>query len=310
LHPVIGKLPNLQVLTSTQATRIVCEGKRVVAVETNRGRIDARREIVLCAGSISTPHVLMLSGIGPGSQLRQLGIDVIADLPGVGQNLIDHVAANIAYELKHDTPPWQRTPCESTVLLQVDADAPAPDVLFHFVLRLREKYVGLSQFKGVSHGVKLSPNVARPKSRGSLTLQSTDPHQQLAINLNYFSDAEGYDKRILLAGLRFARKLAETSSLAPWLSREVSPGGDIASDDDLFAYVKDTCETVYHPCGTCAIGSVVTPDLKVKGIESLRIADASVFPDMVTVNINNTVMVVAEHAAAQIAGKGSGPHSV
>jgi choline oxidase len=303
LHPAMGRLKNLEVLTETHVARILCEDKRAVAVETNRGRISARREIILCAGSIATPHLLMLSGIGPASQLRTHGINVIADLPRVGQNLIDHVAATVAYELQRDAPAWTRTPCESTVLLQVDADAPAPDVLFHFVLRLREKYVGMEQFKGVTNGVKLSPNVARPKSRGSLTLQSADPHHQPRIDLNYFSDADGYDRRILLQGLRFARKLAATSALAPWLKREVAPGPDIASDADLFAYVKGTCETVYHPCGTCAIGAVVSPDLKVMGIDGLRIADASVFPDMVTVNINNTVMMVAEQAAAVIADR-------
>jgi choline oxidase len=303
LHPMMGQLKNLQVLTETNASRIVCDGTRAIAVETNRGRITARREIILCAGSINTPHLLMLSGLGPAQQLSQFGINIVQDLPGVGQNLVDHVAANIAYELKQETPAWERTPCESTVLLKVDADAPAPDVLFHFVLRLREKYVGMEQFKGVKHGVKFSPNVARPKSRGSLTLQSADPQQQMRIDLNYFSDAEGYDRRILLEGLRFARKLASTDAFKPWIGPEEAPGVGFDSDDELFGYVKDTCETVYHPSGTCAIGSVVTPDLKVQGIDGLRIADASVFPDMVTVNINNTVMMVAEHAAALIAGK-------
>jgi choline oxidase len=306
LHPLKRCPKNLDVMTETLVHRIVFDGKRAVAVETNRGRISANIEIILCAGSINTPHLLMLSGVGPVEQLKTHGIPVVLDAQGVGQNLIDHVAANIAYELKAPAPAWERTPCESTVLLQVDADAPAPDVLFHFIMRLREKYVGLEQFKGVLHGVKFSPNVARPKSRGSVTLQSHDHLIQPIIDLNYLSDAEGYDKRILLAGLRFARKLAGTQAMAPWLSRELVPGINIESDDELFAYVRETCETVYHPCGTCRMGAaqdhtaVVTPDLKVKGIENLRIADASVFPDMVTVNINNTVMMVAEQAAAII----------
>jgi choline oxidase len=308
LHPV-SKLPkNLRVITGAMATQLVFNGRRAVAAETSAGRIGVTREIILCGGSINTPHLMMLSGLGPAAQLHQHGIDVVHDLPGVGQNLIDHVAANIAYELKQPTPTWERTPCESTVLLKVDADAPAPDVLFHFVLRLREKYVGLNQFGGVTHGVKLSPNVARPKSKGSLTLKSASPHDHPVIDLNYLSDSEGYDRRILLAGLNWARQLAATPALASWIGREVAPGIDVRSNDDLFAYVKQTCETVYHPCGTARMGaaddpmSVVTPDLRVKNIEGLRIADASVFPDMVTVNINNTVMMVAEQAAAIIAG--------
>jgi choline dehydrogenase-like flavoprotein len=220
---------------------------------------------------------------------------------------VDHVAANIAYRLKAPPPPWQRTPCEATALLQVDKDADAPDVLFHFILRLREKYVGRGQFAGIDHGVKISPNVARPRSRGSLLLSGPSIHDKPIINLNYLSDAEGYDMRILRAGLRFARHLAASPALAPWLDGEVAPGAFLQSDDDMNAYIKDTCETVYHPAGTCRMGdtgdrsTVVGPDLKVKGIEALRIADASVFPDMVTVNINNTVMMVAEKAVELVA---------
>lgn len=193
------------------------------------------------------------------------------------------------------------------MLLQVDKSAPAPDVLFHFVLRLREKYVGQTQFAGVRHGVKLSPNVARPRSRGSMRLASADPLAKPVIDLNYFSDPEGHDRRILLSGLRFARTLAATCALSAWLDKEVSPGPKIDNDDALFDYVKAICETVYHPAGTCRLGSasdplsVVTPDLRVKGIDGLRVADASVFPDMVTPNICNTVMMVAERAAELIA---------
>ncbi len=306
LHPIARLPKNLSIMTGMKALRLLWQGRRTHAVMTAAGEFHARREIILCAGSINTPQLMMLSGLGPPAHLRPLGIGVIADLPGVGQNLADHVAATIAYRLKQPTPPWQRTPCESTLLLKVDADAPAPDVLFHFVMRLREKYVARSQFAGVEHGVKLSPNVARPRSRGTVTLESADPHARPMICLNYMSDPEGYDRRILLSGLRFARKLAATQALAPWLRGEVSPGSDCMSDDELFAYVKETCETVYHPAGTCRMGrsddrhAVVTPDLRVKGVEGLRIADASVFPDMVTVNINNTVMMVAEQASALI----------
>lgn len=302
LHPV-GRLPkNIHVLTECLATRVLFNGRRATGVATTQGMFHARREVILCGGSINTPHLLMLSGLGLGAHLQQHGISVVTDLPGVGQNLIDHVAASIAYRLKERPPAWQRTPCESTLLLQVDADAPAPDVLFHFVLRLREKYVGQTFYHGVENGVKLSPNVARPKSRGALTLASADPQAKPKIQLNYFSDPDGYDRRILLAGLRYARKLAGTAALSAWLGDAVAPGGMIQSDEELFAYVKETCETVYHPCGTCRMGSaadpktVVNPDLKVKGVEGLRVVDASVFPDMVTVNINNTVMMVAEKA--------------
>jgi choline dehydrogenase-like flavoprotein len=264
--------------------------------------------VILCAGSINTPQLMLVSGLGPAAHLREHGIGVVADLRGVGQNLVDHVSATIAYELHGAPPVWARTPCESVVLWQTDPALRAPDLLFHFVLRLREKYVGLTQFDGVRHGVKISPNVARPKSRGAVTLGSSDIHDKPIIDLNYFSDSAGDDRATLIKGLHIARKLGENPALAPWFKREVAPGPMCQTDDDLFAYIRQTCETVYHPAGTCRMGAtndagaVVTPDLRVKGVQGLRVADASVFPDMVTVNINNTVMMVAEHAVDLLLG--------
>ncbi len=302
LHP-LDRLPkNLQVITEVTATQLLFDNKRVAGVLTNRGEYQSRVETILCAGSINTPHLLMLSGICPAKQLQSFELPVVQDLLGVGQNLIDHVAANVCCEIKSTPPDWALTPCEATALVKIDDDAVAPDVLFHFVLRLREKYVGQNQFAGIEHGVKLSPNVARPKSRGSLKLISPDPVVAPDINLNYFSDPAGYDRRILIGGLRFARRLTKSTALSAYLKNEIEPGLNVDTDDEWFEYIKQTCETVYHPCGTCAIGSVVTPDLKVAGLQGLRIADASVFPDMVTVNICNTVMMVAEQAVDLIVG--------
>lgn len=307
LHPLNQLSENLHILTEITVQRLLFDNKRVTGVATNRGEFKARAETILCAGSINTPQLLMVSGIGPAAQLNNLGIPVVQDLPGVGQNLMDHVAANVCCELRSPAPSWAFTPCEATALIKVDESAVAPDVLFHFILRLREKYVGGNRFKGVKHGVKLSPNVARPKSRGSVVLTSPDPSVAPVIDLNYFSDAEGYDRWILLGGLRFARRLIQTSALAPYLKQEIVPGLDINSDAEFFDYMTQSCETVYHPCGTCVMGdvsqpgAVVAPDLKVKGIQGLRIADASVFPDMVTVNICNTVMMVAERAVDLLA---------
>ena len=302
LHPTKNLPGNLHVLTDVTVNRLITQGQRVTGVTTDRGNFHSQAETILCAGSINTPQILMLSGIGPAVHLQDLGIPVTTDLPGVGQNLMDHVAANICCELKSPSPAWDLTPCESTALIKVDPEAELPDVLFHFVLRLREKYVGQEQFSDVEHGIKISPNVARPKSRGSLLLNSPDPCDAPQINLNYFSDAEGYDKRILIEGLRYARRLVNTHALALYLKQEIAPGAEITQDEELVEYIKQSCETVYHPCGTCTMGdrnnpaAVVTPDLKVKGVHGLRIADASVFPDMITVNICNTVMMVAERA--------------
>jgi choline oxidase len=171
---------------------------------------------------------------------------------------------------------------------------------------LRDKYSDIDLYGGIEHGVKLSPNVARPRSRGSLQLPSRDYHDAPRIDLNYLSDAEGYDRRILTAGLRFARELLATPALAAFIKREVLPGPEVQRDDEWLDYIRATAETVYHPSGTCRMGraedplSVVTPDLRVKGIAGLRVADASVFPSMVSVNICNTVMMIAERAAQMI----------
>ena len=307
LHPIEQLPDNLEVVTETLVTRLKLNEGRVIGVETEHGSIDARREVILCAGSINSPQLLVVSGIGPGQELQRLGIPIEVDLPGIGQNLEDHAGVNIAAELHESSPAWELTPCEAVALLQIDADAPAPDVLTHFVLTLRDKYTEARHFGEVEHGFKISPNVTRPKSRGRLSWNGVDIHSQPKIELNYFSDAEGYDARIMLGALRFGRQLLETSALAPWIKRTILPEPGIETDDELLAFARETCETVYHPTSTCRMGSVedpmtvVTPDLKVKGIDGLRVADASVFPGMVTVNICNTVMMLAERAAELIA---------
>ncbi len=303
LHPLNGLPDNLRVLTGITARSLLIENGVARGAETDKGVISARREVILCAGSINTPQLLMLSGIGPGMHLQDMGIPVICDLPGVGENLLDHVAANVACELGKPCPPWDRTPCEAIAMRRIDPAAPAPELLYHFVLTLREKYRDRTFYDGSVDGIKIAPNVTRPKSRGSLRLASPDPALAPNIDLNYLSDPEGHDRRILLEGLRFARRLAQEEPLGAWIAREIHPGPQVTSDEDLLEAALESCETVYHAAGTCAMGArddpraVVTPDLAVHGIDRLRIADASVFPDMVTVNICNTVMMVAEKAA-------------
>jgi choline dehydrogenase len=257
----------------------------------------------LTAGAIQTPKLMMLSGLGPADELRKHGITVIRDLPGVGQHLLDHVAAPIVWEIDRPVGPWEITPLQTTMLMSIDRDAPAPDVLFHFGLRIREKYDTAPLFADVENGIRASPNVARARSTGRLTLASPDPRVPPRIDLNYFSDPDGYDRRILCEALKFTRRFAGTTALKPMIVRELAPGPDAVTDADLEAYMRDVCETVYHPSGTAVMGdparkeTVVDPSLRVKGVDGLRVSDASVFPTMVTVNINNTVMMVAEKAA-------------
>ncbi len=304
LHPLQQLPDNLQVRCNTSATRLLMEESCATGCQTSEGEIHARREVILCAGAIQTPQLLMISGIGHRQELQSTGIDSVVDLPGVGKHLIDHAAANVVLKLGEPIPDWRLTPCEVAMLLQLGQDEPAPDLLFHFVLGVRDKYPG--RVFGFTNSVKISPNVTRPRSAGSVRLRSGSIDDPPQITLNYFSDSDGYDIDKLIQGIRFSRKIAGTSMFRELVDSELLPGPSIQSNREIADYIRDTCETVYHPAGTCTMGNpanadtVVGPDLKVKGTRNLRICDASVFPSMVTVNINNTVMMVAEKAADMI----------
>ncbi|MGE0212098.1 MAG: GMC family oxidoreductase [Parvibaculaceae bacterium] len=306
LHP-LARLPrHLEVWTETFAERLMVEEKRCVGAATSRGPIRARREVLLTAGAILTPQLLMLSGIGPADELGGVGIAPLHDLPGVGRHLIDHVASGIVWDLHEPVGPCHVTPYEATLLASIEPEAPAPDVLYHFGLRVHDKSGVKPRLGNPENGVKLAPNVTRARSEGRVTLASPDPRAAPVIDLNYFSDPEGYDLRILCAAMKLGRGLADKGALQHLVRTEVAPGPEIVDDADLSAYIREVCDTVYHASGTCRMGdadaptSVVTPDLKVIGIEALRVCDASVFPSMVTVNINNTVMMVAEKAADHV----------
>jgi choline dehydrogenase-like flavoprotein len=301
LHP-LGRLPGqLDVRTQTQALWLIIENGRAIGAETSRGTMKARSGVILACGSIQTPQLMMLSGLGPAAHLRDRGIAVAADLPHVGKRLRDHVAAPIVFETHAPVAPWAICPFEATWLVKLDPGEPAPDILFHFGLRVREKYGDDPRLAFDGPAVKASPNVTRARSEGEVRLASPDPRAAPIIDLNYLSDPEGHDLGKLTDAMIFARRLLGTRAFSQVAKREVHPGPDVRTRADLQAFVRDTCETVYHPCGTCRIGDVVTPDLKVKGIDGLHIADASVFPSLITVNINCAVMMVAERAAEFIA---------
>jgi choline oxidase len=300
LHP-ISKLPkHLEIWIEVQAKKILIENGKAIGAETTRGTIHAKRAVILTCGSIQTPQLMMLSGLGPARHLKEHGIAIVADLPDVGQHLRDHVAAPIVWETHGSIAPWEICPFEATMMLKIEDDAPAPDVLFHFGLRVREKYGEDARLAVSGPAVKASPNVTRARSQGSVTLTGADYHESPRIELNYFSDP--YDMRILLKAMRFTRKLMETPSFQTLCKSEVHPGANIQKDDEWVSYIKSACETVYHPCGTTAIGRVATPDLRVKGITNLIIADASIFPSLITTNINCAVMMAAEKAVDLILG--------
>ncbi len=240
----------------------------------------------------------MVSGVGPAAMLQDHGIGVIKNNLHVGSHLKDHVAAPVVWSTKQPVGDWEICPFEATMMLQLDAAEPAPDILFHFGLRVREKYVDGLRFPHSGDAVKASPNVTRARSEGKVSIIGPTMQDKPRINLNYFSDP--YDLPKLMQAMKFTRQLAETEALSKLLKCELYPGPSVQTDAEWEAYIRDVCETVYHPCGTARMGDVVDTHLRVKDVDQLYIVDASVFPSMITVNINAAVMMVAEKAATLI----------
>jgi len=294
LHPIAALPKHLEVWTECMATRLIIENGRAVGARTSRGEIRAARAVVLAGGSIQTPQLMMVSGLGPAAQLKAHGIDVIRDMPHLGQHLRDHVAAPVVWETHEAVSGWEICPFEATMMLQLEEDAPAPDILFHFGLRVREKYDD-GRLATNGPAVKASPNVTRATSEGQVRLSGPSMADKPVIDLNYFADPA--DLELLVKALKLTRQLGQTKAMQPLLRAEVHPGPGVQTDEEWRDYIRSVCETVYHPCCTAAIGRVVTPELKVMGIEGLFIVDASVFASLITVNINAAVMMVAEKAA-------------
>ncbi|MBI0329061.1 GMC family oxidoreductase [Burkholderia plantarii] len=308
LHPLDALPPNLTIFTDTLVSRLEFRERVATACLTSRGRIAARREIIVSAGSIQSPQLLLTSGIGAADELRALGIGVVHDSPGVGRHLIDHYSVPVVFETAEPVADWDVTPYEAIAMLTTSAGA-----------RAAESQVQLGLTSGWVNGrfgdeydpaapkqrsvIALEPNVARSRSEGSVRISSPDIGVAPVIDLNYLSDADGYDESVLLESVRFCRRLGQTESFGRLLRRELSPGPDVADEAALRAYIREHCQTYYHASGTCRAGAandplaVLTPDLKVKGVTGLRVCDASVFPAMVSVNINATVMMVGEKAA-------------
>ena len=302
LYPLAALPPNLTLLLSTRASRVRVERLRATSVETDMGTVHARQEIILCAGAIDTPRLLLLSGIGPADALRELGIDPVHDLPGVGANLQDHLETPVTWESS-------RPPGASINGLDLGLYAKVLDdetfdlqaTIGHFSYWLHAE--PFDELPRPDRAFTFAPNVARPVSRGSVRLASADPDVKPVIDPRYLTDADAHDEAILIAGIRLARRLADTAALRDWVVREVSPGPEVTTDEALRAYVRRYSNTVYHPSGTCRMGAidddgaVVDPRLKVRGLAGLRIADASIFPELVRVNPNMTVVMVGSKAA-------------
>jgi len=334
LKPALSR-PNLELMTEAHATRILFEGTKAVGVEYLQGgvtrTIHAHREVVLSGGVFNSPHLLMLSGVGPAAHLREHGIDVLHDLPGVGANLQDHLAVMISYRRKSPGPFRDRMRFDRMAMSMLQAHffgkgyaTVLPGGLLGHVKSRPELAVPDIQFifrglPGYAHlwfpvlkpayedGFGIRPILLHPESRGRLELRSADPRENVKVFQNFFSASDDLAK--LREGVRMARRATVQAPLDPYRGDEIDPGIHIESDDAIDDWIRETMVTAHHPACTCAMGvgpmSVLNPDMTVKGIESLRVVDAAAMPDLTSGNINAPVLMMAEKASDMMLGKAS-----
>jgi choline dehydrogenase len=331
LRPAM-KRPNCQVVTQALATRIVFEGKRAVGVEYERGgkRVIARagREVILAGGPINSPQLLKLSGIGPAEELAHNGIKVLADRPGVGANLQDHL--EFYFQMACSKPVtlykyanllgkalvgarWlflrsglgATNHFESCGFIRSRAGIKYPDIQYHF-FPMAVSYDGNSLAS--EHGFQAHVGPMRSKSRGSVTLRSDDPREKPVIRFNYLSHPDDWAE--MRACVRLTREIFQQDAFAPWRGREIQPGAEVTSDEAIDAFIAQKVESAYHPSCTCKIGAlddpmaVVDSELRVIGIEGLRVVDSSVMPSVTTGNLNAPSIMIGEKGADHILGKG------
>ncbi|MEM9775815.1 MAG: GMC family oxidoreductase [Chloroflexota bacterium] len=301
LHPLDQWGDELTILTHTRALRLIFDGERAVGVETDRGKFYSDGNIVLSAGAFASPTLLMRSGVGPAKHLSEIGILSHHDLSGVGENLLDHPDSMIAWETHKPIPAVDLNAMGMAVFGKTDAHLPVPDMMAHVGTAVFDTYTKPKGYPTAENGFSFSPNVARARSTGTVRLQSADPTVRPKIDFQYFTDP--YDEFILTEGVKMARCIAAKSPLKDWIKRELFPGVAVQSDEEISAYARNVAGTVYHPAGTCKMGAkndssaVVDSALRVRGLSNLRVADASIFPTMIGVNPNITIMMIGMKCA-------------
>lgn len=295
----IRQRSNLAIETQAHVTRLLIEKKRVVGAtyvrDGKQHEVYAQNEVILSGGAINSPQILMLSGIGPADHLQALGIPVVMDLPGVGQNLQDHLRVDVFYVAGQTASlSSSSNHAEMTGFVRTKADLPAADLQLLGIVTTSEKNI----FYGIS------AVVLRPKSRGEIRLASTDPLAHPIIEPNYLR--EGEDLQLLIEGFKLARKIGQAKALDSLRQMEIEPGGWAQTDDAICAYIREKATTTFHPVGTCKMGydpmAVVNDRLQVHGIEGLRVVDGSIMPFITSGNTNAPIIMIAEKAADLIKG--------
>jgi choline dehydrogenase len=320
---------NLDVRSRSLVNRVLFGGNRVVGVEYDSGNgigtARAAREVILCGGAINSPQILQLSGIGNADELKKLGIPVVQHLPGVGENLQDHIEAYVQYACKQPITLYSATNplaklkigiewiltggglggtnhFESGGFIRSEAGVLHPDLQYHF-LPMAVSYDGSSAATG--HGYQAHIGPMRPTSRGYVKLKSADPREHPRVLFNYMQTEQ--DRREMRAGIRLTREIFEQEAFAPYNDGELAPGPGAVSDSDIDAFIRAKAESAYHPSCTCRMGTdemaVVDGKGRVHGVEGLRVVDASIMPDVVSGNLNVPTIMMAEKLADAIRGR-------
>ncbi|MCX4029923.1 choline dehydrogenase [Endozoicomonas sp. SM1973] len=328
IKPVL-KRSNLTIITKATVKKILIENDRAVGVQyVQRGSnqlfsVRAQQEVLVTSGAVGSPKLLLLSGIGPANHLKNVGVDVVHDLPGVGENFHDHMDVFVVSECSGDysfdrykpwymnlwaglqyllfkTGPVASNLCDGGGFWYADKASRSPDIQFHFLPGSGLEH-GLKQIR---NGVTLNSALLRPKSRGTVRLRSATFTDTPLIDPNYW--AEEYDRRLSVEGFKLARDIMAQPAFRPFIKGEVMPGADAKTDQQIMEYAKQFSKTDYHPVGACKMGavndewSVVGPDLRVRGIDGLRVMDSSVMPRVVSANTNAATIMIAEKGAALI----------
>lgn len=323
---------NLSIETEALAEKVTFEGKRATGVRyAQRGstvEARARREVIVCGGAINSPQLLQLSGVGPGDLLRDNNIDVVHELDGVGKNLQDHYQSRIVYECTKSITlndvsnsllkramagiqygltrkgPLRIGAGQVGVFARTRPELERPDVQFHVIpFSAAGPGQGLHKFPGFT----VSVCQLRPESRGSIDIRSGDPAEHPAIRPNYL--ATTLDEQTMVDGIKLIRKVSHSSSIQPYIKREFVPGPDVTTDEQILDYVRNTGSTIFHPAGTCKMGhddaAVVDEQLRVRGVEGLRVADASIMPTVLSGNTNAGCIMIGEKLASMMIAEGA-----